>query len=271
MFKTDGWIAMKITYLSCFANERPGSGNKAAVVQDFAENDEAKQKLAKELALPVIVFIEQNRLLFFYPETEMSMCNHGALAAAAVLLRHSNANEVQVFNREGKRLYIKKQGEQFTLECGKAEILPVKVSHNEIVAMLNLSNPNVVNQDLPCVVASVGSPKLLVPLISLHELKALSPNFALIKSWSLSNQVNGLYVYTQDVSEYDFYTRAFNPKTGNNEDAATGVAAGALLGALGMNGAITIGQGEGLGHPSLIVARSHNANIAVGGRVVFNE
>lgn len=79
--------------------------------------------------------------------------------------------------------------------------------------------------------------KLSVPLKSFELLDVLKPNFDWIAEWSKKNTVNGLYVYTKDVSnnDFNFCARGFNPKAGHQEDAATGVAAAALSLALKHN------------------------------------
>ena len=137
-----------------------------------------------------------------------------------------------------------------------------------LVQLLNLADFSEVSQDLPMTVASVGSPKLLVPLKFLTTLAALHPDFDLIKKWSLENRINGLYVYTQESSENNlFYARAFNPKTGQNEDAATGVAGAAL--ALTLKKNIVIKQGQFIDRPSMLIITYHNPEeIYVGGKIV---
>lgn len=265
---------MKIHYLSCFITKEPNSGNPAAVVEDFVGEDYDKQKLAKQLNLPVMVFIEKVPgkivLRYFYPETEMLMCNHGTLAAAAVLLKDSTSHEIKLFNKENRLIKIRHQDQAFYQEFGKAEIFSIKIAAAEIAEMVGASIESI-DSTLPCVVASIGSPKLLVPVKTKHILDSLHPKFESIKSWSRANKVNGLYVYTADEQNADFYARAFNPKTGNNEDAATGVAAGALIGALKQDGLFTIGQGMILSRPSLITVLSQHSNIAVGGKVKFSD
>jgi PhzF family phenazine biosynthesis protein len=117
-------------------------------------------------------------------------------------------------------------------------------------------------------VASVGSPKLFVPLRSVEALATLHPNFDLIKQWSLDNGINGLYVYALESTDpLLLQARAFNPKTGQNEDAATGVAAAAL--ALVFKENLIIKQGYFIGKPSqLMITYHHPEEIYVGGKIM---
>jgi len=112
----------------------------------------------------------------------------------------------------------------------------------------------------------------LVPIHSLEQLSNLKPNFDKIKKWSITNQVNGLYVYTKETynSGLDFHARGFNPMTGLNEDAATGVAAAAL--SIVMRKSLTIEQGYFIGAPCVIdVLYVSNCRALVGGKARINQ
>ncbi|MBS0351683.1 MAG: PhzF family phenazine biosynthesis protein, partial [Proteobacteria bacterium] len=88
------------------------------------------------------------------------------------------------------------------------------------------------------------------------------------KQWSLDNGINGLYVYALESTDpLLLQARAFNPKTGQNEDAATGVAAAALSLVFKKN--LIIKQGHFIGKSSqLMITYHHPEEIYVGGRIV---
>lgn len=99
-------------------------------------------------------------------------------------------------------------------------------------------------------------------------LSNLKPNFQKILEWSLANEVNGLYVYTNDLqtASMNFLARGFNPKTGHHEDAATGVAAAALSAVFEKN--IIVKQGQSLNRPCQIITKYlGEGNVLVGGIV----
>ncbi|MDB4986390.1 MAG: PhzF family phenazine biosynthesis protein [Myxococcaceae bacterium] len=79
--------------------------------------------------------------------------------------------------------------------------------------------------------ASIGSAKAIVELSDVEELQALRPASRDLSDWSFAHGINGAYVYARDAAG-QIYARAFNPLSGVIEDAATGVAAGALAQAL---------------------------------------
>jgi trans-2,3-dihydro-3-hydroxyanthranilate isomerase len=242
---------MKILY--CFCTDLPDSGNPAGVIFDFSGGKTEKQKLAQQRQLPVIVFIEQANssipiLQFFYPNIEMNLCLHGALAAVFLLMK------------------LDHQVVQIKVS---AEPAPTYVPDLELLKQpLNLSDVGKISTDLPLTVASVGSPKLFIPLRSPEILATLHPNFDLIKQWSLDNKINGLYVYAPESTDpLLLQARAFNPKTGQNEDAATGVAAAAL--ALIFRKNLIINQGHFIGKSSqLMVTYRKSEEIYVGGKII---
>lgn len=270
--KLVAWLTMNINYISCFCTEKIPSGNPAAVIEEFKGDDREKQALATQLNLPVTVFVTplENKFLFrfFYPLREMPLCIHGALAAAFVLMNKSNLLDMKAITGEQKELLFSKKGSTILLGLEQGKILPFQCSSVNLSEMIGVSQ-NEVDKDFPYVVASIGSPKLLIPLANYQSLAELKPNFSFIRDWSLESNVNGLYVYTQDtrVKGIDFIARGFNPKGGSDEDAATGVAAGALFTALGFNSEkeICIQQGEFIQQPSRIVVTGHENNLFIGG------
>src|SRR3990167_3802333 len=249
---------MDISLVNCFVTDQVNSGNPAAVVTNFSGSDVDRLALAKKLGSPVTVFIsdvhaDRPVLQFFYPDTRMPLCIHGTLASAKVILEWRNTDQLICLTEAGEPLVIKKNNEKnFQVEVSSRDIGAYIVNVENFLSMLNLNYVNYIDDDLPFCVASVGSPKLLVPLNSLKCLSELQPNFELIKNWSIENNINGLYVYTNETinSSADFHARGFNPKTGHNEDAATGVAAAALSSVLKKN--ITIEQGDFIKKPCAI-------------------
>lgn len=267
---------MKISIVNCFCTNETDSGNPAGVVFDYTDNDEAKQELAKKLALPVTVFVSNEHatplLRFFYPEREMDLCLHGSLGAAFLLMQKRNGNELLCLTRTGKPLQFTQSNDLTQVKIAAEPVEVTKIDEALVFKMLNLASTEMIDRNLPFHVASVGSPKLLVPLKSLTILTQLQPNLALIKDWSLQNKVAGIYCYTTDTyhSSADFHARAFNPQTGHKEDAATGVAAAALSSVLQKS--IVIEQGYFVNKPSQIsVNYIDDKNIYVGGKMVESK
>ncbi len=263
---------MKILY--CFCTDLPNSGNPAGVIFDFPGDKTEKQKLAQQLQLPVIVFVNKADspipvLQFFYPNIEMSLCLHGALAAVFLLMNQRQTNRITVSNTIGTLFEAIKLDNQIAQIKVSAEPAAAYTPKLKILKqLLNLSDLGEISVDLPMAVASVGSPKLFVPLKSPEALANMHPNFDLIKQWSLDNQINGLYVYAlESVIPLLLQARAFNPKTGQNEDADTGVAAAALASVFKKN--LIIKQGHFINKPSLLIITYHHPEeIYIGGKII---
>ncbi len=269
---------MKITYVSCFCTNEIPSGNPAAVVENFVGNDQDKQKLATKLSFPATVFVEyrdKNTILrFFYPSREMPLCIHGTLSAAYVLMHEKKLNALRILTKSNQEMLIKRLKDIVQLEIDPGAVLSIAFAMDDINKMLNIDYHDDLNKNLPNCIASIGSPKLLIPLKYYESLATLKPDFAFIKQWSVNNNVNGLYVYTDDVrdEEADFIARGFNPKGGDNEDAATGVAVGALYTALKYSDSkkILVKQGEFINKPSYILASKNQNKLFIGGRIRFD-
>ena len=261
-----------IYLVNCFCTSQEGSGNPASVVTNFSGADSDRLALAKKLGTPITVFLSDATisapiLKFFYPDTQMPLCLHGALAAAKIIFAKQNKQQLTLLTDAGKKLNVNRSEQGYLqIQVSNQEFARDKIKKEIVCEMLNLTNVNSIDENLPFCISSVGSPKLLVPLNSLKLLAELQPNDEVIKKWSIENEVNGLYVYTSLTNSSVFHARGFNPKTGHREDAATGVAAAAL--SLALKKTIKIEQGYFIKRPCTISVTYINPNnIWVGGKV----
>jgi trans-2,3-dihydro-3-hydroxyanthranilate isomerase len=111
--------------------------------------------------------------------------------------------------------------------------------------------------DLPLINASTARVKTLVPLASPLTLNQLSPDFARIEAVCDAIGSTGLYPFACDWDdERTYHARQFPKASGYPEDAATGIAATALIyglkhyGLIGTRRTIRVRQGEAMGRPS---------------------
>ncbi len=245
---------------SVFTSSSKNSGNPAFVIFDFEADETQMQALAKNSGFPVVVFILKGQkyplIRFFYPNMESSLCVHGAMAAAFAVFKNKFSQDQNILletKSSGVLAFlINSENQSVRIKLFKKLVLsPPNFDLKLICNFLNLDSENLIDQNLPCRIESVGSPKLLVPLKDLKILGTLRPNFDLIKTWSLKNKINGLYVYFVDQNQ-NIFARNFNPNSGIQEDSGTGVAAGALC--LILKRDLEIFQGEFIGKPSEIFA-----------------
>lgn len=254
-------------------------GNPALVVFADEMDKSAMQRFAREHGVVMTVFALPSddasvRFRFFTPTTEMDFCGHGILAGAyahAAKKRdtefrvETNARNVSVRVAEGAPVQFKTEGEVIVRE--------VPSDKAEVVRFLGLRLEEI-DETAPFCVASIGSPKLLVPVASRQSLTALKPDFGAVTAWSAKHKVNGVYVYTLATSDSRVlaHARAFNPLFNVDEDAATGVAAGALVGVLAkersLPAACMIEQGPILEKQNQIWVSVEPGGINVGGFVI---
>ncbi|MEX3934421.1 PhzF family phenazine biosynthesis protein [Paraburkholderia phymatum] len=121
-------------------------------------------------------------------------------------------------------------------------------------------------QTRPILNATTSRTKTLIPLRSVQRLHALTPRFDEVRALCDALDSTGLYPFAVECAHpLDVHARQFPRASGYPEDAATGIAAAALLygavyygllasGASGASGApgVTVHQGYALGKPSCI-------------------
>lgn len=123
---------------------------------------------------------------FFYPNVETNLCLHGALAAVVLLMSQRRVNHITVSNAVGKLLQAIKLDDKVVQIKVSAEPAPTYNPDQKVLKqLLSLTDLGEISTDFPMTVASVGSPKVLVPLRTAEALATLRPNFDLIKQWSL--------------------------------------------------------------------------------------
>lgn len=275
---------MNGTLVHVFA-EDPRFGNPAAVLLagDAELTDADMQRVAQETGSVLTVFLlppqteaGDVRFRFFTASTEMTFCGHGILGAAAVFL-DAVGREDAVVETGSATVTVQRSGErgaQFRTRL--ATVLDVPVETQQAAALLGVT-PESLDLSLPLCAATVGSPKLLIPVQSLAVLHSLTPDLTAIREWSLSNGVNGVYAYTRETEAAGstVQARSFNPLSGVEEDVATGVAAGALAGVFHQRGLLepksgpfVVEQGHSLFNPTTIFVEPGDTETKIGGPVV---
>lgn len=251
---------MHVQKVKCFG-VRAGEGNAALVVQDGPADAAARQAFARDGGVSACVFIDASVLDYYYPHMRSPLCLHATLAAAHVLFAQqaSDAPITVTTAQRGQPLTLTREGGDIFVALRRQSVEATAPSA-QLVAEL-LASPGLALASAP-LVASVGSPKLLVEVTDSATLLGLRPDLARIVAWGQANGVNGCYVYCRTgAAEYE--GRNFNHLDAALEDSATGVAAGALSACLGRDLAML--QGHATGNPCRILCRVDGATIHVGG------
>jgi len=261
------------------AGGNPATGNPATVLWlDDAEGSEVSDDaLAAEAArcgTPATAFLwpgEAPRVRFFTPTRELPFCGHGALAAGAAAARRARTASVRLRAGDRDVLVEVDPAGIATLTMAGPGTVRTETAPGPLLAALRAA-PDAA-REIP--IASVGSPKWLVELADAAALRALAPDMAALAALSRAAGVNGAYAFTRagTATGVDALARGFNPHGGVAEDAATGVAVGALAWWLRDELAgrwLVVEQGVGLADLNRLVARVDGDRILVGGAVALD-
>jgi PhzF family phenazine biosynthesis protein len=257
---------MQIQEVKCFGGVA-GEGNPALVVSGDCSSIEERSNFAR-IRNVTCVFLDPCddpavacSLDYFYPHTRSPLCLHATLAAALVLLAGKEDEVVVKTALRGQKMSLSRRGDEYFVQLSRQAAPQVEVSEDLVRSLL--MEPEMTFISAP-VVASVGSPKLLIEVAGSAALHALRPDLARISDWGKQNGVSGCYVYCR-LGDEQFEGRNFNHLDPALEDSATGVAAGALTEILGHG--ITLHQGIAVGKSCRIVTGMDGNQIFVGGKV----
>jgi PhzF family phenazine biosynthesis protein len=198
------------------------------------------------------------RYRFFVPRQEMDMCGHGTLGTSWLLAKTGRLKpgEIRVETMAGVvRVRISDTGE-VAISQPKGTITEVDAKHRTtILDVLGITERDVLN--LPILNATTSRVKTLVPLSSPITVNQLTPDFARMEALCTAIGSTGLYPFACDWDdERSYHARQFPAASGYPEDAATGIAATALIyglrhyGLIRSRKTIRVRQGEAMGSPS---------------------
>lgn len=260
---------MNIQELLCFGITADG-GNAALVVQHDHSSADQRQQFARARNKPACVFVDAAPdgaivLDYFYPHTRSPLCLHATLAAARVLLSPQRPLLAVRTAMRGQQLTL-------TLVDGDVFIQLVPQTPPEVALPPDLPGRLLASPDIrlasPPVVASVGSPKLLLEVADSDALHALVPDLPAIAEWGGQHGVSGCYAWCRR-PDGAYEGRNLNHLDPALEDSATGVAAGALT--VHLHTGLTLYQGANTGQPCRLVTRFDGVSILIGGKTAFRS
>lgn len=263
-------------------------GNPAGVIinhQSLSKN--AMQAVAREINYSETVFVRNTRdgylsCLYFTPVQQVDFCAHATVAAFSILGESAKLQgrtvlmHISLESGESRKVWCHPDG-FIEIEQGKTEFIQYDHSRKHVAHLLGLYEHEL--GDSPLHIVSVGTPKLIVPLIGLKSLLKVEPRLEDIKEYCHISGARGIYPFCAETlyESSDFHARQFNPLAGIDEDPVTGVAAGALgiyikrLG-LSLKNRFIIEQGHVMHRLGKIYVRIVNNRAKVGGYgMVFGE
>lgn len=288
-------------YTADVFTDRIFGGNPLAVFPEAAGlSDRQMQRVAAEFnySETVFVFAPQTpqgtrQLRIFTPQTELPFAGHPTVGTAFVLAAIAQiplpAPQTQVCFEEGVGLVpvtiYAQNGHPIFAELTAAQSpewrgeIPTCA---DLAAMLSLEPEAILNGKYAPQAVSCGLPFLFVPIGDRPTLSRCCLNRDRWQSLLADHWASALYVFCPGTEDdpIDFHARMFAPGMGIAEDPATGAAATALGGYLGIrqdrDGSFgwLIEQGADMGRPSQISVKIERKqgqvqNIRVGGASVL--
>lgn len=163
--------------------------------------------------------------------------------------------------------------EAVVLMYQKPAIIGQTIPSGEIAKALSLTVDDLKIDNLAPTIVQTEVAHAMVPVKNLQLLNDCMPHNKQLIEISKQYQFEGFYCFAfpEQAQEHIIESRFFNPLIGIDEDAATGTAAGPLMGFLAKNNYIQINkeyrilQGVKLNQPSLIETKVREGDILVGG------
>lgn len=224
-----------INIVNAFSLNGRGGNPAGIAILDQEMNAEHRQAIAKEVGLSETAFVirengQEISLRFHTPNREIPNCGHATLAALGFLhsrvligqgevrFRTSNSEGIAMVN--DATIFMSQAAPQFdNVNDPKPWLESIGLDQDSLAGDLQI--------------VSTGNRFLMVPIKDGSTLKAIRPNHDQIQK--LSNKFNLIGYYPFVASRHDpgrAYARMFAPAYGIPEEAATGMAAGALAGYL---------------------------------------
>ena len=275
-------MRLKYFIVDAFTNESFG-GNPAGVVLldgDFP-SERLMQQVAAELRYSETVFVQRQaidefRLRYFTPCSEVDLCGHATIAVFGVLWRHGMVgDQAPIINHTlagDLKVSIERQ---VMMQMAMPTVVDKRVDPERLHRIMAGDKP-MEWPGLPIEVVSTGLPDIIMPVKDMESLNALQPDMAALSALSQELDVVGVHAFALTDDGYTAHVRNFAPLYGVPEESATGTANAALTHYLQRWGRVTAGdecrfmQGEAMQRPSVVATVLHtDGSIWVGGDSVI--
>jgi PhzF family phenazine biosynthesis protein len=228
------------------------------------------QQIARELAgyVSEVAYVYPDEghsgLRFFSAEREVAFCGHCTIAVMYDLIKNDSARARDPIARihvQGRDPLVRNEI-ALTDSVFVSTPLPIfpgtTLTRDDVAAALKIP-PGAITDKNRIMLVNAGLATLIIPLGSLDTLLSLRPDQKNLKEFCVTNHIDIMLVFTDDVSsdKNAYRTRVFAPVFGYLEDPATG-SGNAALGYYLLNAGtwdgrmIRIEQGRAREHPNII-------------------
>lgn len=265
-------------------------GSPTAVLDDgpFGEDERRRVPRATGTSHAVFVSAEPGQrdgrpafsLRFFTSEGELPSCGHGTLAALGYLAARAGGDAYRVSLRTAGRTFPgwavrKGPYARVGFAYGPVELREPTGGESALVLPALGLAPDALGEGVR--VASVGRPRLLVPVASRSELAALAPDMERLRAACDRLGLLGCYAYSAPTPSGRVAARMFAPSIGVPEDIANANSTACLAAHLACRGIdrIAVDMGDSLGSPATISATTRagasGPEVRLGGDVLVGQ
>lgn len=246
------------------------------LLDDVFPSEKFMQQVAAEFRYSETAFVLRNSeteftVRYFTPAVEVDLCGHatiatfgtlyklGIIADGTMCINHTLAGDLQV-----------RVGEKVMMQMAEPQVIDTAVDVELLHRIMGVKSLHSII--LPVQVVSTGLPDIIMPVDSIDELNALSPDMDALAQLSDQLNVTGVHAFALSEDGYTGHVRNFGPLYGVPEESATGTANAALTHYLHHNGLMQAPaecrfmQGEAMQRPSVVATTLlEDGTIWVGG------
>jgi PhzF family phenazine biosynthesis protein len=226
-------VRVTVNIINAFGDNADG-GNPAGVVLDADTlTDSQKLTIAKKVDLSETAFVSKSlqadyKLDFFTPTRQIAHCGHATIAVFSHLSKIGMIGQ-GFFTKEtidgNRKILI--DNDVVYMEQLAPTFIEIGQYNKDILDSIGITEEQLIQSPK---IVNTGNSFVIIGVKSEQILSGINPNMEKIISVSESLDLVGYYLFTPDTRKKtsDAATRAFGPRYGINEDAATGMAAGPL-------------------------------------------
>ena len=225
---------MNVDVVQAFTKNGVGGNPAGIVLCSSILSAQNMQRIACEAGYSETAFIEirdpkTQHIRFFAPSKEVALCGHATIASYSWLHAHGHISTGThtMLCKAGPQIIIVEEDGSISMSQNLPTFGPTLLQ--EPVANALGIRVEQLHPDLPIQIASTGLHKIFVPIRSISDLNAITPDQEAITLVSLAHDAIGMYCYTQEtLHDSTAHCRNFAPVVGIMEDSATGTSAAAL-------------------------------------------
>ncbi len=220
------------------------TGNPAAAIyldsfDDITEQDMLRiaremKGFVSEVGFIAEVAPERYKLRYFSSEKEVEFCGHATIAIMYDLLKQCTKTVARTVSLETNKGLLNVE-DRIREEDSVFITAPVpRYNDNTLFSDALCTALNIragsIDRNKPVGIVNAGNETLCVPLCSLDETIALSPDYLVLRSFCHEHRLDVVTIFTDDVSDRTrtYRTRVFAAPFGYIEDPATGSGNAAL-------------------------------------------